>query len=75
MKLPDEVRLIIKAVVFGTSAEDETTEDRILRAIEHYGSHSHSSGITRFCVSRSDWPMVLMTPGSLSVKMPTELPL
>ena len=36
MKLLDEVRLVIKAVVFGTSAEDETTESRILRAIEHY---------------------------------------
>ncbi|MFH1976329.1 MAG: hypothetical protein ABIJ52_12330 [Pseudomonadota bacterium] len=75
MKLPDEVRLVIKAVVFGMSAEDETTENRILRAIEHYGSHSHSSGITRFCVASSGRPMVLMTPGSLSVKMPTGLPL
>lgn len=44
MKLPDEVRLVIKAVVFGTSAEDETTENRIIMAIEHYGSHSRSSG-------------------------------
>ncbi len=38
MKLPDEVRIVIKAVVFGTSAEDETAENRIFRAIEHYGS-------------------------------------
>ena len=35
MKLLDEVRLVIKAVVFGTRVEGETTESRILRAIEH----------------------------------------